>query len=459
VSVKGEDLKADRAKKLLSIEGTTFIKFKGATMVSSLGLKDKDGAYLLHPTGSFVRLESDWFAKLVYAVFGNGVPNSQIKEYQHVVEITAPDWSHYSHLIGFGDGRVWNTQTLNWEQDIITYVYETRYIPQAPESKGYKDAQKFLGQLSSSDVALAHDYAQAMAPIFMSKRPAGILWFMGDGANGKSALLSALYLAFGRYFASVNTAQLEDGRVLPALNGVLGNIVQEGSESRVEDSGNYKLIGTRQELSVRKLYTQDIIKVSGDFHTIFNANNIPTFGDKTDGVRRRTLLIPFPAHFKDDPTFESRTFTDEFIGGLLTIVLEAALFIHENGDKYIWSDATKLLKMTYDNEVNSAEAFANHLVDTNVAGFLSYTRLQIAYEAWCGVEGHNPLGRLNLKRVMQNQLGAERRVRRYEDGVTSARFAFKSTPYEDNLVWWSNGYGTLSQVEKPVPTQLSGDWA
>lgn len=449
MSSKGEDLKQTRVEVLLSLEGTKFIRFKGRSMVSSYG------------TNGFITLTSDWFANLVYEQFGLGVSRSNITDIQHAVEMAAPDWTPYAHFIGFGDGRVWNMQTLDWDDTQLNYVYSTNIIAQEPGSDGYNAALEFLQQLALENPDLVHDYRQAIAPLFMSKRPSGILWFLGDGANGKSALLNALYLCFGRFFASVNTAQLEDGKVLPALNGMMGNIVQEGSESRVEDSGNYKLIGTRQELSVRRLYTQDIVKVSGDFHTIFNANNVPTFADKTGAIRRRTLLIPFPAHFKDDPTFEDRTFTPEFLGGLITLALETTHDIRDQGNKYQWSDATLAVKRQYDSQVNSAEAFIDHLTDMGIRGVYNFTFLEREYQDWCSKEGNIPLSIQTLKRTLTNTLGINNKVVR-DGGKTYRRIIFNEA-FEagDNLVWEDgSGYGVSTPREVQIENMpiLEGDW-
>lgn len=441
MSSKGEDLKRDRVGALMSLADIHFVRFKGATLVTAPG------------TMGYVPLDADRFARLAYEEFGYGVSKSNIADLLHGVEAAAPDWTEYSHLIGFGDGRVWNARTLDWDPIADEYVYETSIIPQAAGSPGYVKAKSFLLELSMGDEPLAYDYQQAIAPLFMKTRPSGILWFLGDGANGKSALMAALYMCFGRFFASLNTSQLEDGKSLPVLQGKLGNIVQEGSEARIEEASNYKLIGTHQSLTVRRMYTQDVVTVSGDFHTIFNANNIPTFADKTEGTRRRTWTIPFPAHFKDDPGFEERTFTPEFLGGLMTLALEAAVSIYNNGNQYEWSKATLDAKALYDTNVNSAEAFVAFLSDSNIRAVKNFGVLNTNYHYWCIDHGFPEMTVVSLKRVLLKKLGATwKSLRVTPTSAPVKRVVFDDALHSNKDLTWDelSGYAVYTPTQEAV---------
>ena len=352
MSDKSENLKQQRVESLFANETYTFIRFKGMPMVKAPG------------THGFVPLTEDVFSPIAYT-FRPSPSRSAIMDMMHMVEHTAPDWSRYDRYISFYD-QVWDRQELT-----LVEQSEVVYTTNIALSANTKPAQKFLMELAKGDAELAHDYLQAMAPLFMMKRPTGIIWFMGDGANGKSSLLTALYRGFEKFFVSMTTADLEDGRDIPSMRGILGNIVIEASDAKVVDSRAYKSIGSHEKMRVHAFNKQSGVVVEGSFHTIFNANNIPVFNDKTGAIRRRTWTIPFPAKFKDDPTFDDKTFTPEFLGGLYQLILNAAVELRDNGNRYKWSSQTITLKQTYDDSVNSAEAFADHLVATNVAGFIN----------------------------------------------------------------------------------------
>jgi hypothetical protein len=433
---KAEGIKKVRIGLLMEEAGYRFIHFKGGDLMSGPG------------THGFVAFNARLFKGLCEKHYP-GMSNNMIRDFSETVRTLAPDWSPLDYLIGFGD-KVWNTKTLEWTTDELQWVYSSPLTPSSSTAL----AERFLDQLAQGDSALSQDYLQSMAPLFMHRKPAGVIWFVGDGANGKSSLISALYrIMGGKHLASLTTAAIEDGKATPVLAGILGNIVREASETRIEDTERYKAIGTHEPFAVRQLYTQENITVETNFHSIFNANNVPVFSDKTKGARRRTLVIPFKAHFADNPLFDDETFTDEFLGGLLTLILRETLVIRDNGYRYKWSDATVQAKLAYDSEVNSAESFLEYLKEKHIVGFYNYAKLKWEYESFCALNGYLPLGLTTLKRTMMNDAGAVRRVFK-EDGVTVARYLFGTGP-----VTWVEPYAVATPVEAVVEQQeISHEW-
>lgn len=364
----------------------------------------KNQALIRDEQAYYQPLTSDRFAEIAYQVHP-GALVQQIRELEHITRIQAPDVSHLAHRIAINEFQDWDMRELSRVEAEMDTVFRTTVPPEADT----KAAFAFMLQLADGDEALAWDMLQGIAPLFMERKPAGVIWFVGTGANGKSALINALYKIMGNHLASLTVAAIEDGRDAPRLNGMLGNVCRESSEARVEDTERYKAVGTHEPFEVHKFHSQDMIRVTGDLHHIFNANNIPIFGDKTQGARRRTLIIPFPARFEDDPTFESRTFTPAFLGGLLSLALEATHIIRDNGYRYRFSGSTVAAKDAYDAEVNSAEAFLTHLRSVGVEAFVSYTFLERAYRDFCSNEGLVPLGVTNLRRTMTTQAKVERK--------------------------------------------------
>ena len=420
--------------------------------------------YLDPTTNRFVPLTSTHFASLAYQSFPYSTI-AQIKEVEHLVRHASPDLSALDYLIQFGPNHIWNTRTLTFEQGDPDTVLRS---PISPSPKHAHLAQAYLLQLSAQDPHLASDYLQALAPLFMDRKPTGVIWFIGGGANGKSALINAVYRLIGDHLTSLTVASIEDGRDTPRLNGVIGNVCRESSEGRVDDTERYKAIGTHEPFSVHKFHSQDSIAIQTNFHTVFNANNIPVFSDKTEGARRRTLIVPFPAKFKDDPNFEIKTFTPQFLGGLLHLILEATQLIKDNGYQYSFSKATLTAKGDYDAEVNSAEAFLAHLRHNRVKAFTNYNTLRMAYESWCSDHGLVPLGITSLKRVMSNIAFAESTTFRDQEGKVHRWYFIDHTPPTEELTspteWLGLHVGLHSEVTPditPTPatqTVLTEDW-
>jgi phage/plasmid-associated DNA primase len=102
------------------------------------------------------------------------------------------------------------------------------------------------------------------------------------------------------------------------INGRLGNVCLESNDGHIKDTGGYKNLAEHSTFNVHRFNSQDGVQVDGNVHTIFNANNIPTFADKTQGVRRRTFTIPFKASFEQDSTFDEKLFAKkDFLSDLL----------------------------------------------------------------------------------------------------------------------------------------------
>lgn len=368
----------------------------------------------LYLNNSLSRVDEEEFARICYSYLG--FPSVQdIKELSHVFRLTAEDITEEAkNKILFGDYSVWEMDTLEQRplRDDELVVYSTKYSPNADHADL---AQKFLLDLAKGDEDLVEDYLQALAPLFMARRPTGVIWFVGDGANGKSSLIDAMYRIIGGFLTSVTTSALEDGRDAPKLNGILGNLVRESSEVRVNDTERYKALGTHEPFAVHKFHSQEGFTIDADFHTIFNANNIPTFADKTDGTRRRTIIVPFPNKFAVDEEFNDRTFTEEFLSGLLWLLLDKAKFLRTNHYRYAFSPATQTAKSEYDTEANSAEGYRLDLLTNGVEAFTNYANLYTDYQNWCSEHGLVPLGITNVKRVFKPFVSEKPRTVRLND--------------------------------------------
>jgi len=425
-------------------ENHRFANFHGQTL------------YQRTPQDSYLPLTTPILANLLYQHFPFAT-TAQIKEVEHKVRNDSEDLSSLDHLISTPT-RQWNTKTLSFQ----TPTDSPLHSPITPSPKSAHLAQAYLLELSNNDPLLANDYLQALAPLFMYTKPTGVIWFVGNGANGKSALINAVYRIIGHHLTSVTASAIEDGRDTLVLNGVLGNICRESSEGRIDDSERYKAIGTHESFRVHKFNSQEMVEIKTNFHTVFNANNIPIFSDKTEGARRRTLIVPFPARFKDDPNFESRTFTPDFLGGLLHLILETTKTIRDNGYRYNFSPATLGAKEDYDSEVNSAEAFLGHMREKNIKAFTNYHLLKIGYESWCSDNGFVPLGITSLKRVMTRLANAKGTTMRDKDGIVKRWYLLDNTTSEEakNLESFDNGFSVGIKQEKPKPsqTQLEGNW-
>lgn len=427
---------------------TKIVRFKGTTFI-------EDGEKMTDMT-------SDKFSEACYKLFGSGLTKSKIADLEHLFRTTAPDLSHRAHLIAFGD-RVWDTKKLDWSNvPAEDCVYRIPYAPIEREGR-----IPFVMDLACGDEGVYDDIMQTVAPLLMDKKPTGVIWYLGQGANGKSTLVHLLYLIFTTYLTELTVKQLEDERDTPQLNGKLGNVCKESSEGFIEDTRTYKSIGTHEGFSVHKFHSQDMVAIEGNIHHIFSANNIPTFGDKSYGARRRTLVIPFNARFRPDETFEDKTFTKDFIEAFIAEMMHYAKLLKEQNYEYKFSATTVAMKEKYDTEANTAQTYVDELVAEKVLGFLSFRNVETDYENWCSDHGYKPSTRNVLRRAFEDK-GYKRKSARKQDGAHIKMYLMVGASYTSLSMVGSDRIGLFkpSQLESKVvndmdeeeQTTLLGNW-
>ena len=370
------------------------------------------------PFPHFVQLHRDKFDQIAYPVLG-GLTRSRMADIFAYLGSTAPDISGHDRYVLFGlvDGphQIWDMRTLEWAQgvDPSLAIWRSQYPAIAPDEDR---SLEFVMQLAGGNQEVYDDIMQSLAPLVMERKPDGVIWWVGDGANGKSTLMDAIYKIFPGQLSSLNVKQLSDSRDTQSLNGTLANVVKESSEGRVDDTEIYKSIATHENFRVHKFHSQDGVEIRGNIHHIFSANLIPAFNDKGFSARRRTFIVPFNERFASDPTFEARTFTPEMFGGLIAEMCRYAQILKNQGYRYKWSAITLGAKEEYDTEANSAEEYARQLVADGVTGFESFNPVRMDYDNWCADNGYVPLGVGNMRRAIQ-AAGFERLSTRTESGI------------------------------------------
>lgn len=414
------------------------------------------GAVLYRADAGWEPLSFDEFARICYDVHGAGIRQTQVKDLQHLFFTSSDDLTKYAHYIALPNNQVWDMKTLKFTDKVACEdcIYTTSVNPGEGNSH-----RKWLEEIALGDKGLADDIIRAMAPVFMHKKPFGIFWFLGNGANGKSTALKSLYAIFGseppythnRWFSQLTVKQIEDERDTPMINGKLGNVCLESNDGHVKDTGGYKNLAEHSTFNVHKFNSQDGTVVDGNVHTIFNANNIPTFADKTQGVRRRTFTIPFKASFAQDSTFDESLFAKkDFLPDLLGEILHTTINIKKAGYSYDFSEQTLLAKQDYDEEVNTAETYFEELLATDIWGFTNFTELTKDYQKWCDERSYSALGRKAIAHAAKI-IGYERSSFRTEGKLVTRYVCEKWDPEELTELYqrWGMFQKNDSDIELP----------
>lgn len=426
------------------------VMFKGDTMYLA-----EDGIY--H------HLTTDQFARLAYQL--GSMSYTMVRDLEKFVRGTAPDKTHLARYIAFGD-LVWDMDKVGYTHDISSEdaIYCAKF---QPSETAVPAVEQFLLEVANNNPEVRSDILQSIAPLFTTAKPSGVIWWQGSGSNGKSSAMHLLYAILKPYLASITLRQLEDERDTPVLNGKLGNIVGESSEGMIEDSRTYKAIGTHDDFQVHRFNSQDQIVISGNLHHIFSTNNMPIFGDKSNGARRRTLIIKFENRFKDDPLFDERTFTPDFISAFLHLCLEAAKTLKKNNYQYHFSEVTQQVKEEYDDIVNTSETFAQYLLDMGVQYFTNFTKLRFAYEWWCDNNSYTALGKTHLRNAIL-AVNFKRSTKRDNEGRPTQIFLLDGGSTEDTRELFNGVYVSsdadvsiklsTAEEEKAKQTVLDKGW-
>lgn len=394
-----QKLPAAQIRAIILSEQFPFARFRGRPMLE-----------VKEPYAHFVPLTKEKFDELAYANLG-GITRGQVSDTFAFVSNIAPDLTGFDHLISFG-GKVWDMRKLEFvDVDPGGTIWRSPYAPApAPEAPTTAPGRvPFIMSLAGGDEGVYDDIMQSLAPLVMDKKPDGVIWWVGNGANGKSTLMEAIYHIFPGQLSSLTVKALTDGRDTPRLNGTLANVVKESSEGRVDDTEIYKAVGTHEDFTVHKFHSQDTMTIRGNLHHIFSGNSVPTFNDKGWSARRRTFIIPFAQRFHSDPNFERKTFTKKLFEEIVAEMCRYAIRLQEQELRYKWSAATLAAKAEYDVEANNAEEYAREIVQQGVVGFESFGPIRMDYENWCADNGYVPLGLNNLRKAVGSS-GFERRT-------------------------------------------------
>jgi hypothetical protein len=302
------------------------IRFKGRTLI---------GVY--EPYSHFISLTKEHFEQIARPLLGS-VRQSHLNGVFAHLSYTAQDLSANDRLLLFGNLAntkatltVWDMDTLEVRSDIAPEdcVHRSPYTMKMNVSLPIP----FIMQLACGDSGVYDDIMQSLAPLVMALKPEGIIWWIGEGVDGKSALMDALHRLFPDQLASITNKRLAGGRVTRTLNGNLGNIVN-ADNGQVADVHIYRSLAKHQNFSVHNYHRQDGLEVQSNIHHIFAAANAPRFSRKSWSTQWRTFTIPFSQQIESDLT---HFLTDEFSGQLIAEMCRYAQIIKQQGYRYEWS--------------------------------------------------------------------------------------------------------------------------
>ena len=241
------------------------------------------------------------------------------------------------HLFNAFDGTL-NLQSGEIKKadrlDFITSQTDSRICSQATCPKW----KKFIDEVMCGDQALIA-YLQQLCGYIMSgdRGEQIIVYFLGQGANGKSVLIDVLTHVFGDYAGSISAKALIDrasGAIPSDIASIAGKrlvTMSEFPERTYINTTTVKSVTGGDTITARHLY-KDWFEFKPQFQLVCAMNELPKVSENDEAYWRRVRIIPFQRTFSRDEM--DRNLQDklkEEADGILQWCVEGARLYQENG--------------------------------------------------------------------------------------------------------------------------------
>lgn len=206
-------------------------------------------------------------------------------------------------LIPVNNG-VFNRKTKKLESFTPNYIFTTKistnYVsePKPPRIDGW-DFDNWLDEIACGDMEVSTLLWQVINDSLngnYTRKKA--IFLVGKGNNGKGTFQEMLSNLIGAdNVASLKVNEFDHEFKLSVLEGktcVIGDDVPVGIH--IDDSSNFKSVVTGDYVLVNVKNRQPY-RASFRCTVIQSTNGMPKFKDKTDGIIRRLLIVPFKANF------------------------------------------------------------------------------------------------------------------------------------------------------------------
>ncbi len=210
--------------------------------------------------------------------------------------------------------------------------------------------------------------------------------FLGEGANGKSTVLSLLTKLLGKEnISSISLQELAESQFACCnLYGKLANIYPDVTDKALYQTGIFKMVTGGDLLTADRKY-RDPFNFVNYAKLIFSANRLPETKDDTDAYFRRWVFINFPNRFEGaacDPNLLEKLTTDEEMSGLLNFALEGLKRLLEN-NAFTNTPTTDDMRESYKRLASPIAAFVMDCVEIGAEGYVLKDDLYNAFIGYC----------------------------------------------------------------------------
>ncbi len=292
-------------------------------------------------------------------------------------------------LIKLRNGVIVEDNIVDYDCGFTPFYLDVSYDPEAYD----KNVDNFINFISCNRKDMRLVLEEILGHILLvDKFPHKIFFLTGSGANGKSTFVEMITKWTGELSSHVDIANFDDGTSLTSLIGKIVNVADDVDAIYLEKSKNLKTMASGNTVGARAIYSQPIT-LKNTATLIFTANEPPVFKDKSQGIGRRLLIIPFDNKVKSRIyNLDDLLSTDTAKSYLLNLALAGIKRIYDNKLEMSNSETIENATKQYYLDNDSVLAYLNDYpsIDNNPIG-----TVYEAYEEYCEDS--------NLKAISRNK--------------------------------------------------------
>lgn len=275
------------------------------------------------------------------------------------------------------NGVIVEDNVMNFDCGFTPFYLDVTYNPDAYD----KNVDDFINFVCCDRLDMRLVLEEILGHILLvTKFPHKIFFLTGSGANGKSTFVEMITKFAGELSSHIDISSFDDGTSLTSLIGKIVNVADDVDAIYLEKSKNLKTMASGNTVGARAIYSQPIT-LKNTATLIFTANEPPVFKDKSDGIGRRLLIIPFENKVKERIcNLDDLLSTDNAKSYILNLALAGVKRIYENNLEI--SDSETIAKATkqYYLDNDSVLAYLNDYPDINGNPISSVYE---SYEKYC----------------------------------------------------------------------------
>lgn len=247
--------------------------------------------------------------RLIYTYWPNNTSTHRREIIKHIENLA--DEKHPTSRVQFKNGYLHNKEftEVTASPEHFTPTYIDRNVK-------YHEKQEHVYQYFFSSIAQDQEdlklYLESIIAYMLdtntNKEKAFVL--NGSGRNGKSTYTLLLEKIMGHNASSLSLTQITNNRFMQTmLLGKMANISNDIDNKYVAQDGIFKTLISWETIVVEQK-GKDAFQATPRVKFIFTTNMLPTFNDKTNGVIRRLVVVPFDADFLNNPNEEYEDIKD-----------------------------------------------------------------------------------------------------------------------------------------------------